>query len=129
QMRPFLADLASVASCPVSCYPNAGLPNPLAPTGYDEEPPTTSALLREFATAGLVNIVGGCCGTTPEHIAAIGRALEGLPPRALPGAPENGALPPARFSRLEALALRPDANVLTVGERPNLTRVAPVADV
>ena len=87
QMRPFLADLAATATCFVSCYPNAGLPNPLAPTGYDEEPPTTAGLVREFATSGLVNFVGGCCGTTPEHLAAIGRAIEGVKPRMPPKAP------------------------------------------
>jgi 5-methyltetrahydrofolate--homocysteine methyltransferase len=124
QMRPFLADLAGVASCYVSCYPNAGLPNPLAPTGYDEEPPTTAALLREFAEAGLVNIVGGCCGTTPEHLAAIGRALEGCKPRARPPAPLY-----ARFSGLETLAIRPDANFLMIGERTNITGSAKFADM
>jgi 5-methyltetrahydrofolate--homocysteine methyltransferase len=129
QMRPFLADLAAVASCYVSCYPNAGLPNPLAPTGYDEEPPTTSALLREFATAGFVNIVGGCCGTTPEHLAAIGQALEGLPPRALPAPPADGGLPPARFSGLETLTIRPDSNFLMIGERTNITGSAKFADL
>src|SRR5262249_55489013 len=114
QMRPFLADLAATATCFVSCYPNAGLPNPLAPTGYDEEPPTTAGLLHEFATAGLVNFVGGCCGTTPEHLAEIGRALEGVKPRVPPAAPgaEAGALPYARFSGLETLTIRPDTNFL-----------------
>ena len=84
QMRPFLADLSAAATCFVSCYPNAGLPNPLAPTGYDEEPPTTSKLLAGFADDGLVNIVGGCCGTTPEHIAAIGQAVAPVATRAVP---------------------------------------------
>src|SRR5262249_4531788 len=97
QMRPFLADLAAVARCYASCYPNAGLPNPLAPTGYDEEPPTTAALLQEFARAGLVNIVGGCCGTTPDHLAAIGAALEGIAPRPLPDAAARPELGYARF--------------------------------
>src|SRR5260370_25783274 len=115
QMRPFLADLAQVATCYVSCYPNAGLPNPLAPTGYDEEPPTTAALLREFAESGLVNIVGGCCGTTPEHLAAIGRALEGGKPRARPEAP-----PYARFSGLDTLVIRPYTHFLVIAERTNL---------
>src|SRR5215471_4767455 len=124
QMRPFLADLAAVASCYISCYPNAGLPNPLAPTGYDEEPPTTAALLREFATAGLVNIVGGCCGTTPEHIAAIGRALEGCAPRPRPEPP-----PYSRFSGLETLTIRPESNFIMIGERTNITGSAKFADM
>ncbi len=82
-MRPYLQELARVADVPVSCHPNAGLPNPLSDTGYDEPPETTARLLREFAQAGLVNIVGGCCGTTPEHIHAIAQAVKGVPPRAV----------------------------------------------
>src|SRR5262245_16006140 len=78
-MRPYLAELARVADCYVSCYPNAGLPNAFGQ--YDEQPTDTGSYLREFATSGFVNIVGGCCGTTPEHIAAIAQAVEGLPPR------------------------------------------------
>src|SRR5262245_85956 len=78
-MRPYLAELARVADCYVSCYPNAGLPNAFGQ--YDEQAGETGSYLREFATSGFVNIVGGCCGTTPEHIAAIAQAVEGLPPR------------------------------------------------
>jgi 5-methyltetrahydrofolate--homocysteine methyltransferase len=78
-MRPYLAELARVADCYVSCHPNAGLPNPFG--GYDERPDQTAAYLREFAEAGFVDIVGGCCGTTPEHIEAIAHAVEGLAPR------------------------------------------------
>ncbi|HEV3030860.1 MAG TPA: methionine synthase [Polyangia bacterium] len=131
QMRSFLADLASTATCLISCYPNAGLPNPLAPTGYDEEPPTTAALLHEFATAGLVNLVGGCCGTTPDHLAAIGRALKDVKPRRPPPAPgaEGGGLPFARFSGLETLTVRPDTNFLMIGERTNITGSAKFADL
>jgi len=129
QMRPFLADLASVATCFVSCYPNAGLPNPLAPTGYDEEPPTTSKLLGGFADDGLVNIVGGCCGTTPDHIAAIARVLESKPPRAVPDAATRPELGYARFSGLETLTLRPDTNFLMIGERTNITGSAKFADL
>jgi 5-methyltetrahydrofolate--homocysteine methyltransferase len=80
-MYPFLAELAQKADVPVSCYPNAGLPNPLAETGFDLGPKDMARYLSEFARAGLINIAGGCCGNTPEHIAAIAQAVEGLPPR------------------------------------------------
>jgi 5-methyltetrahydrofolate--homocysteine methyltransferase len=81
-MRPYLQELASVAGDTfVSCYPNAGLPNPMSETGFDETPEVTSRLLGEFARAGLLNIVGGCCGTTPEHIAAICHRVESCSPR------------------------------------------------
>jgi len=76
-MRPYIQELAKVADDTfISCYPNAGLPNPMSETGFDETPEVTSRLLHEFAAEGLVNIVGGCCGTTPEHIAAIANAVE-----------------------------------------------------
>ena len=80
-MRPYLAELARVADTYVSCYPNAGLPNPMSETGYDETPDETSRLIGEFARAGFVNLVGGCCGTTPEHIRAIAAGVDGVPPR------------------------------------------------
>jgi 5-methyltetrahydrofolate--homocysteine methyltransferase len=80
-MFPFLSDLAAKANVAISAYPNAGLPNPLAPTGYDLKPEDMARYLREFAQAGLINIAGGCCGNTPDHIAAIAKALDGLPPR------------------------------------------------
>jgi 5-methyltetrahydrofolate--homocysteine methyltransferase len=83
-MYPFLAELSEKASAAISCYPNAGLPNPLSPTGFDLGPPDMARYLGEFARNGLVNIAGGCCGSTPEHIAAIAKAVEGLPPRPLP---------------------------------------------
>lgn len=83
-MRPYIQELARVAPDTfISCYPNAGLPNPMAETGFDEKPEDTSRLLREFAADGLVNIVGGCCGTTPEHIAAIGQAVNPLAARSV----------------------------------------------
>ena len=83
-MRPYLQELARAAPDTfISCYPNAGLPNPMSETGFDETPEVTSRLLREFAAEGLVNIVGGCCGTTPEHIAAIQHAVALLPGRVL----------------------------------------------
>jgi 5-methyltetrahydrofolate--homocysteine methyltransferase len=80
-MFPFLSDLAAKANVAISAYPNAGLPNPLAETGFDLGPEDMARYLREFAQAGLINIAGGCCGNTPEHIAAIAKALDGLPPR------------------------------------------------
>jgi 5-methyltetrahydrofolate--homocysteine methyltransferase len=77
-MRPYIQELSKLAGDTyISCYPNAGLPNPMSDTGFDETPDVTSRLLHEFAAQGLVNIVGGCCGTTPEHIAAIGQAVSG----------------------------------------------------
>lgn len=83
-MRPYIAELAKLCDCGVSCYPNAGLPNPMSDTGFDETPDVTSSLLKEFATAGLMNIAGGCCGTTPEHIAEIAKAISAVKPRQWP---------------------------------------------
>ena len=80
-MYPFLEELAEKSSTAISCYPNAGLPNPLSPTGFDLEPADMARYLSDFADHGLINIAGGCCGNTPEHIAAIAKALEGQPPR------------------------------------------------
>jgi 5-methyltetrahydrofolate--homocysteine methyltransferase len=80
-MYPFLEELSEKADVAVSCYPNAGLPNPLAPTGFDLGPQDMARYLSDFATGGLINIAGGCCGNTPEHIAAIAKALDGKPPR------------------------------------------------
>ena len=114
EMRPFLAELAGFAPAFVSCYPNAGLPNAFG--GYDETPQETAAKLREFAESGLVNLVGGCCGTTDAHIRAIAQAVEGIAPRRLPE-PEAGI---ARFSGLETLSIRPDSNFIMIGERTNV---------
>ncbi|MBI5383010.1 MAG: homocysteine S-methyltransferase family protein [Opitutae bacterium] len=98
QMRPYLEELSALAECYVTCYPNAGLPNAFG--GYDETPAEMAAALAEFADAGYVNLVGGCCGSTPEHIRAIAAAVQGKRPRAVP------TLPPAlRLSGLEPLAL------------------------
>ena len=83
-MRPYIEEMARVADTFVSCYPNAGLPNPMSETGYDEAPETTARLLGDFARSGFVNIVGGCCGTTPEHISAIAAAVRDVPPRRVP---------------------------------------------
>ena len=82
-MRPYIAELAKICDCYISCYPNAGLPNPMSDTGFDETPEITSGFLKEFSTAGLVNLVGGCCGTTPAHIKAIADGVNGLAPRHL----------------------------------------------
>jgi 5-methyltetrahydrofolate--homocysteine methyltransferase len=114
QMRPFLHELSDAASVPVICYPNAGLPNAFG--GYDETPDRTSSLLRQFAEDGLVNGVGGCCGTTPEHIARIARAVEGLPPRRVPPRPKR-----PRFSGLEPFVVDEDSTFVIVGERTNVT--------
>jgi len=83
-MRPYIEEIARIADTYVSCYPNAGLPNPMSDTGYDETPETTARLLHDFASNGFVNIVGGCCGTTPAHIRAIADAVRSLPPRKIP---------------------------------------------
>ena len=83
-MRPYIEEMARVADTYVSCYPNAGLPNPMSDTGYDETPAETARLIEDFARSGFVNIVGGCCGTTPAHIRAIAEAVRKIPPRALP---------------------------------------------
>jgi 5-methyltetrahydrofolate--homocysteine methyltransferase len=94
-MRPYIEELARVADVFVSCYPNAGLPNPMSETGYDERPEQTSRLLQEFAQSGFVNLVGGCCGTTPDHIRAIADAVRDLPPRAVPGTAAEAREPAA----------------------------------
>ena len=114
EMRPFLEGLANVASTYVSCHPNAGLPNALGL--HDEQAADTSRYLRAFAEDGLVNLVGGCCGTTPEHTHAIARAVEGLPPRRVPS---RSTLP--RFSGLEQFVIGPDTGFVIVGERTNVT--------
>ena len=116
EMRPYLAELAKISDTYVSCYPNAGLPNAFG--GYDELPDETGRLLREFATSGFVNLLGGCCGTTPEHIAAVAAAVAGVVPRQLLSG--NRQLE-SRFSGLETLTIRPDSNFLMIGERTNVT--------
>jgi 5-methyltetrahydrofolate--homocysteine methyltransferase len=114
-MRPYLADLARIAECYVSSYPNAGLPNAFGQ--YDELPAETSELVKDFADSGFVNIVGGCCGTTPDHIGAIARAVDGLPPRPLPAhhrITDHGSRTTnvqfTQLSGLEPLTIRPDSN-------------------
>ncbi|WP_457076920.1 methionine synthase [Modestobacter sp. SYSU DS0290] len=114
EMRPYIAEVARVADTFVSCYPNAGLPNAFGE--YDEAPEETAAILEEFATAGFVNLVGGCCGTTPAHIAAIARAVAGKAPRT---PAEVG--PALRLSGLEPVTVDEDALFVNVGERTNIT--------
>ena len=114
-MRPYITELSRIAPTFVSCYPNAGLPNAFGE--YDESPEDTSHTLREFAVDGLLNIVGGCCGTTPAHITAIAQAVKSVAPRVRPVA----ASPYPEFSGLETLTIRPDSNFIMVGERTNVT--------
>ncbi len=115
EMREFIADLAETADIFVSAYPNAGLPNPMLPTGFPETPETLAPQLCEWAELGWLNIVGGCCGTTPAHIRAIADAVRGLPPRV---PPKRDSL--LRLSGLEALTVRPDTNFVNIGERTNV---------
>ncbi len=114
EMRPYLAELARVADTFVSCYPNAGLPNAFGE--YDESPEETAAVLRGFAEDGFVNVVGGCCGTTPEHVAAIAGVVEGRPPRT-----PATVRPALRLSGLEPLTVEQDSLFVNVGERTNIT--------
>ena len=114
QMAPFLEELARIAPVPVSCYPNAGLPNAFG--GFDETPEKMAADLHRFAARGWVNLVGGCCGTTPDHIRAIAGAVQGLRPREIPE-----IQPFTRLSGLEPLTIRPDTNFVNIGERTNVT--------
>jgi 5-methyltetrahydrofolate--homocysteine methyltransferase len=114
EMRPYIADLSRVAPVYVICYPNAGLPNAFG--GYDEQPPATSSLLKEFAESGFLNAAGGCCGTGPEHIRQIREAVENIPPRHVPKRTAR-----TRFSGLEPFEIGPDTNFVLVGERTNVT--------
>jgi 5-methyltetrahydrofolate--homocysteine methyltransferase len=116
EMRPFVEDLAEIAPTWVACYPNAGLPNALGE--HDELPEDTSRFLGEFAHDRLVNIVGGCCGTTPEHVRQIAAAVEGVEPRSVPA-----RRPATQFSGLEPFELRDDSssNFTMIGERTNIT--------
>ncbi|KXS32900.1 MAG: Methionine synthase [Candidatus Gallionella acididurans] len=115
-MRPYVEELARVASCYVSAHPNAGLPNPLSETGYDETPEYTASVIREFAVSGFLNIAGGCCGTTPAHIKAIAEALKDMPPRRVPD-----IAPRLRLSGLEPFNIGDDTLFVNVGERTNVT--------
>jgi 5-methyltetrahydrofolate--homocysteine methyltransferase len=114
EMRPYIAEVSRIADCFVSCYPNAGLPNAFGE--YDEEPPQTAAIVQEFAESGLINLLGGCCGTTPDHIAAMAQAVQGLPPRVVPELAQA-----CRLSGLEPLTITPESLFVNVGERTNIT--------
>jgi 5-methyltetrahydrofolate--homocysteine methyltransferase len=115
EMRPYIAELSKLADCPILCYPNAGLPNAFGE--YDQGPDEMAEKIREFAESGFVNLVGGCCGTTPEHIAAIARAVADVAPRDVPDVHDGFS----RFSGLEPLVIRPDSNFQMIGERTNVT--------
>ena len=114
EMRPHVEELSGLAPCFVSAYPNAGLPNAFG--GFDETPGSMAEALGEWARAGFLNVVGGCCGTTPAHIRAIAAAVRGVPPRRRPEVPRL-----SRFSGLEPFVIRADSNFVNVGERTNVT--------
>jgi len=116
QLRQYVEELSTACDTHVSAHPNAGLPNPLSPTGYDETPEHLAGQIREWAQSGLVNIVGGCCGTTPAHIAAIAEAVRGLAPRAVPVLEKK-----LRLSGLEPFNVGGDSLFVNVGERTNVT--------
>ena len=114
QMRPYIEELSGIVPVYISCYPNAGLPNAFG--GFDETPERMGEDLRDFASQGWLNIVGGCCGSTPDHIQAIARAVSDLPPHSR--GPSSHI---TRLSGLEALSIRPEANFINIGERTNVT--------
>ena len=115
EMRPHVAELSRLAGTYIACHPNAGLPNSFG--GYDQDPAETARLLGEFAGAGMVNVVGGCCGTTPAHIARIAAATAGLPPRPVPGPSARTT----RYSGLEPFEFGADTGFVMIGERTNVT--------
>jgi 5-methyltetrahydrofolate--homocysteine methyltransferase len=116
EMRPLIEELSRIAPVYISTHPNAGLPDPLLPTGFPETPQSLAPQLREWAENGWLNIVGGCCGTAPAHIKSIAEAVQGLPPR-VPPVPE----PYLRLSGLESVTIRPESNFVNIGERTNVT--------
>ncbi len=116
EMRPLIEELSKIAPICISSHPNAGLPDPLLPTGFPETPESLAPQLREWAENGWVNIIGGCCGTTPEHIQRIAEAVDGLPPRIRPE-----IKPDLRLSGLESMTVRPESNFVNIGERTNVT--------
>ncbi|HYG32934.1 MAG TPA: homocysteine S-methyltransferase family protein, partial [Methylophilaceae bacterium] len=115
-MRPYAEELSRIADTYICIYPNAGLPNPMSDTGFDETPDVTSSLLKDFAISGFVNVAGGCCGTTPAHIQAIAKQIKGLPPRIIPDVPHA-----TRLSGLEPFVIDDDSLFVNVGERTNVT--------
>ena len=116
EMRPYIEELSTKAPFFVSTYPNAGLPDPLSETGFPETPETLAPQLHEWAEQGWLNILGGCCGTTPAHIRAIAEAVQGLAPRRIPERPRT-----LRLSGLEAFTARPEIPFINIGERTNVT--------
>ncbi|HEY8698757.1 MAG TPA: methionine synthase [Rhizomicrobium sp.] len=114
ELRPYVDELSQAADTLVSAHPNAGLPNEFG--GYDDTPENMAAMIGEFARSGIVNIVGGCCGTTPAHIKAFAEAIEGVPPRGVPEKPKY-----LRLSGLEPFTLTPETNFVNIGERTNIT--------
>ncbi len=116
EMRPLIEELAQIAPIYISCHPNAGLPDPLLPTGFPETPETLAPQLRGWVDNGWLNIVGGCCGTTPAHIAALAAAVKGKPPRRVPEVELY-----LRLSGLESVTVRPESNFVNIGERTNVT--------
>lgn len=114
QMRPYVESLSQLADCHISCYPNAGMPDGMG--GFDSSPAEVAANIRDFAENGWVNIVGGCCGTTPEYIHQIDEAVKGLKPRKIPQTPGNST-----YSGLNRLEIRPETTFVMVGERTNVT--------
>jgi 5-methyltetrahydrofolate--homocysteine methyltransferase len=116
EMRPLIQELSELAPLYVSVYPNAGLPNPLLPTGFPETPESLAPQLAEWGREGIYNIVGGCCGTTPPHIEAIAKAVKGITPRKVPA-----VKPYLRLSGIDALTLTPETNFVNIGERANVT--------
>ena len=115
-MRPYAEELSTIADTFICIYPNAGLPNPMSDTGFDEKPKDTSSLLKEFAESGFVNIAGGCCGTTPAHIKAIAEEVQGVAPRKIPEVPHA-----TRLSGLEPFTIDDSSLFVNVGERTNVT--------
>jgi 5-methyltetrahydrofolate--homocysteine methyltransferase len=115
-MRPYAEELSKIADTFVCIYPNAGLPNPMSDTGFDEKPADTSSLIKEFAQSGFINIAGGCCGTTPPHIQAIYEAIKDIPPRNVPS-----IAPDMRLSGLEPFIIDDNSLFVNVGERTNVT--------
>ncbi len=114
ELRPYIEELSGIADTLISCHPNAGLPNEFGE--YEQTPEVMAETLEEFAQSGFLNLVGGCCGTTPEHIATIASAVEGIPPRKVPSIE-----PYMRLSGLEPLVIRPDTLFVNIGERTNVT--------
>ena len=115
-MRPYAQELSKIADTFVCIYPNAGLPNPMSDTGFDEKPADTSALVKEFAESGFINIAGGCCGTTPPHIQAIAEALKDIKPRQVPEVEQT-----TKLSGLEPFEINDNSLFVNVGERTNVT--------